>query len=201
MKTIATVLLIYLLAMSALCQNKQMKEYTTATIYQTSKSGDKLAFKGSISLYTSKEQKLPIIKVSPETVYQQIEGFGGAFTQSSAYVLNKLTPKKRKEVLDAYFRSDKAAYTLMRTHINSCDFSVTNYAYANTPNDKELKDFSIARDKEDIIPLIQDAMKCEGANFKILASPWTAPPWMKDNNAWNNGSLLPQVLFYLGFVL
>jgi glucosylceramidase len=192
MKQIVIVLLWCLLAMTVYGQNKQMKEYKTVKVYQTSKSGDKVALKESLSLSASQNVKLPIITLSPDTLYQQIEGFGGAFTQSSAYVLNKLSPKKRKEVIDAYFRSDKAGYTLTRAHINSCDFSVANYAYANTPGDKELKDFSIARDMEDIIPLIKDAMKCEGANFKILASPWTAPPWMKDNHAWNNGSLLPE---------
>ncbi len=192
MKAIVVILLWCLLTVPANSQNIQMKEYKTAKVYQTSKSGDKMALKESLSLLTSKETRLPIITLSPDTLYQQIEGFGGAFTQSSAYVLNKLSPKERKEVIDAYFRSDKAEYTLTRTHINSCDFSTMNYAYANIPGDKELKYFSIARDLEDIIPLIKDAMKCEGANFKILASPWTAPPWMKDNRGWNDGFLLPE---------
>jgi len=192
MKTTVIVLLWCLLTMAVYGQNQHMKEYKTVKVYQTSKSGDKMALKESLSLSSSGNAKLPKITLLPDTLYQKIEGFGGAFTQSSAVVLNKLSSVKRKEVIDAYFRSDKAGYTLMRTHINSCDFSVMNYAYANTPGDKDLKDFSIARDKEDIIPLMKDAMKCDGANFKILASPWTAPPWMKDNHAWNNGSLLPE---------
>lgn len=169
-----------------------MKEYKTARVFQTSKAGDKLTLKGTLKFSKVKDSQVPLITISPETLYQQILGFGGAFSQSSAFVLSKLSPDKRKEVIDAYFRSDKASYSLTRTHINSCDFSTMNYAYTNISSDKELKDFSVARDTEDIIPLIRDAIKCEGANFKILASPWTAPPWMKDNNAWNNGSLLPE---------
>ncbi|MCX6121232.1 MAG: glycoside hydrolase family 30 protein [Ignavibacteriales bacterium] len=192
MKTTIIVMVWCLLVMTAYGQNDNMKDYKTAKVYQSSKSGDKVTLKETLKLSTSKNNTFPMIIVSPDTMYQQLEGFGGAFTQSSASVLNKLSPPKRKEVIDAYFRSDKAGYTLTRTHINSCDFSTLNYAYANTPGDKELKDFSIARDMEDIIPLIKDAMKCKGANFKILASPWTAPPWMKDNHAWNNGSLLPE---------
>ena len=192
MKVTVIMVLCCFLALTATCLSKQVKEHTTVKIYQTSKSGDKVALKKSLLLSTLKKVNTPIITLSPNKTYQQIEGFGGAFTQSSASVLNKLSPKKRKEVIDYYFRSDKAGYTLTRTHINSCDFSTENYAYDTTAGDKELKDFSIARDKEDIIPLIQDAMKCQGAKFKILASPWTAPPWMKDNHAWNNGSLLPE---------
>jgi glucosylceramidase len=192
MKTV--LVLIYCLAFMTFMhgQNSQIKDYKTAKVFQTSKSGDKLSFRGSLSLSMSKDTEGSVISVFPEATYQQIVGIGGSFTQSSAFVLNKLSSKKRKEIIDAYFRSDKAGYTLTRTHINSCDFSVMNYAYANTPGDKELKDFTIERDMEDIIPLIKDAMRCEGANFKIIATPWTAPPWMKDNNAWNGGSLLPE---------
>ncbi len=192
MKPKALVIISCMLSMLLYGQNKEMKEYTTVKIFQTSKSGDKMALKGSLSLSPAKNGTRSVITVSPDTMYQQIEGFGGALTQASSNVLGKLSPQKRKEVLDAYFRADKAGYTLTRMHINSCDFSTEHYAYDNTPGDKELKDFSIARDTIDIIPLIKDALNCEGANFKILASPWTAPPWMKDNHAWNNGALLPE---------
>lgn len=185
-------LLLCLCSMIANGLHKPTREYKSAQVYQTSKKGDRLALKESLQFSMASNSKSPRIMLIPDSLYQQIEGFGGAFTQSSASVLNKLSLKKRKEVLDAYFQSDKAAYSLMRTHINSCDFSVTNYAYDTIPDDLQLKNFSIARDREDLIPLILDAMKCEGAQFKILASPWTAPPWMKDNQAWNNGSLLPK---------
>jgi len=173
-------------------QHAEVKKNNTAKVFQTSQGGDKLALKTSLSFSLSTNPHGSLIRLFPDTTYQELVGFGGAFTQSSAFVLKKLSPGKRKEVIDAYFRSDKAAYSLMRTHINSCDFSVSNYAYDTTDGDTELKKFSIARDTEDIIPLITDAMKCNGAAFKILASPWTAPPWMKDNHAWNNGSLLPE---------
>jgi len=54
----------------------------------------------------------------------------------------------------------------------------------------ELKNFSIKEDKDDIIPMIKDAMAISKDGFKILSSPWTAPPWMKDNNKWVGGKLL-----------
>lgn len=75
--------------------------------------------------------------------------------------------------------------------MNSCDFSLSQYSYA--PNeDKELKDFSIDEDRDDLIPMIKDAMTASEDGFKIFASPWTAPPWMKDNNEWVGGKLLPK---------
>jgi glucosylceramidase len=35
----------------------------------------------------------------------------------------------------------------------------------------------------DLLPLIKDALARQPA-LKVVASPWTAPAWMKDNNAW-----------------
>ena len=192
MKTTVVVIVSLIFSMVVYSQDNQIKNYTTAKVFQTSKAGDKLTLKKFLPLSSSKSTEDSTITLNPDITYQQIVGFGGAFTQASAFVLHQLSAEKRKEVLDAYFRSDKAGYSLMRTHINSCDFSLKNYAYANTPGDKELKDFSIAEDMEYLVPLIKDATGCEGASFKIIASPWTAPPWMKDNNGWNNGSLLPE---------
>jgi glucosylceramidase len=45
---------------------------------------------------------------------------------------------------------------------------------------------------DDIIPMIKDAMAISEDGFKIISSPWTAPPWMKDNKDWRGGKLLPE---------
>ena len=163
--------------------------FTNAKVVQTSKDGDKLTTIGNFVLTAKKEHDYPTIKIDLNKTFQKIAGFGGSFTEASAYVLQQLSTAKREEVLNAYFSSDGAAYSLTRTHMNSCDFSLGNYAYANNPGDTELETFSIAEDEDDLIPLIKDALSVQGADFKIIASPWTAPPWMKDNNDWNGGSL------------
>ena len=89
--------------------------------------------------------------------------------------------------------------------MNSCDFSLGQYSYAPVEDDMNLEHFSIEEDKDDIIPMIKDAMKVSKDGFKILASPWTASPWMKDNNNWVGGKLLPKyyntwALFYSKYV-
>ena len=131
------------------------------------------------------------MKLNPEKTYQTMTGFGGAFTESSSYLLNQLGEENRKKVIDAYFAPEGAAYSLTRTHINSSDFSLGNYAYA-PEEDMTLSNFSIEEDMEDVIPFIKDAMATSEDGFKILASPWTAPPWMKDNKDWKGGKLLPR---------
>jgi glucosylceramidase len=88
---------------------------------------------------------------------------------------------------------------LTRTHISSCDFSLNNYTYAPIADDFELKHFSIIEDMDDLIPMIKDAMAVSEDGFKIIASPWTAPPWMKDNKEYVGGKLLPE--YYDTFAL
>jgi glucosylceramidase len=106
--------------------------------------------------------------------------------------MNKLGKKNREKVLEAYFGETGAKYSLTRTHMNSSDFSLSNYSYAPVEDDKELINFSIEEDRDDIIPMIKEAMALSKDGFKIISSPWTAPPWMKDNKAYVGGKLLPE---------
>lgn len=156
-------------------------------IYETSESGNQL--KKITESYQGEQST--IIRLFPDQKFQTIVGFGGSFTESSAYLLNKLSQKNRNFILEAYFGQEGARYSLTRTHINSCDFSLSNYSYAPVAGDKGLEHFTIDEDRNDIIPMIRDAMAISKDGFKIIASPWTAPPWMKDNNSWVGGRLLP----------
>lgn len=157
-------------------------------VYETSANGNSLK---KISEFSSVKNILDIT-LNPEEQFQTITGFGGSFTESSAHLLYKLSEANRKKILDAYFSEEGANYSLTRTHINSCDFSLSNYAYAMKTDDKNLDSFSIDADRNDLIPMIKEAMKISKDGFKIISSPWTAPPWMKDNNDWRGGKLLPQ---------
>ncbi|MFZ4522571.1 MAG: glycoside hydrolase family 30 protein [Bacteroidales bacterium] len=164
-------------------QNKLLVE-----VYETSSTGNKLK---RVTEFSS-GGNIVSIKLSPATKFQTITGFGGSFTEASAYLLNKLSRKNRDLILEAYFGDEGSRYSLTRTHISSCDFSLKNYSYAPVKGDLELKHFSIDEDRDDIIPMIRDAMVHSRDGFKIIASPWTAPPWMKDNNDWRGGKLLPE---------
>ena len=157
-------------------------------IVETSASGDKMS-----PVEAAPEVKTGIqINLLPEQEFQTITGFGGSFTESSAYLLNQLGKDNRKKIINAYFGPEGARYSLTRTHINSCDFSLSNYSYAEVEDDMELKHFTIEADKDDIIPFIKEAQAVSKDGFKIISSPWTAPPWMKDNKKWVGGKLLPE---------
>ena len=118
------------------------------------------------------------------TRYQELLGFGGAFTDSASFVFSSLNATLQKMVLDMYFSEQGIGYSLGRLPIGSCDFSLGTYNYDDTKKDKDLKNFSIAHDKKLIIPFIQRAMATRKSwsndTIKIVASPWSPPGWMKE---------------------
>ncbi len=133
-----------------------------------------------------------IVKLNPAERGQTFLGFGGALTESSGFVLNALSPEHRAAVIDAYFDAERGnGYALARTHLNSCDFSLENWACV-AERDETLESFSMDRPLAYQVPLILDAMKSAGGNLKLMVSPWSPPGWMKDNGEMNGGGkLLP----------
>jgi glucosylceramidase len=173
------------------------KDSVMMKVYQTAKkTTDRITEKpglvfGKIPAERFNDNKLPCVVVDDKVKYQEIVGFGGAFTEAAAYTLSKLDRDKRNEILKMYFdRNQGNGYTLCRTHINSCDFSLGNYAYCEVDGDTALVHFSIEHDKKYLIPLIKDAMKIADDGLKIFASPWSPPAWMKTSGKMNEGEKL-----------
>ncbi len=144
--------------------------------------------------YNELDKELATISVDANITYQTIEGFGGAFTEAAATTWLKLSAEKQQEVISAYFDTENGnGYTLCRTHMNSCDFSLGNYACCDTPGDVELKSFNIDRERTAIVPMIKAAQAYTGDTLKLMFTPWSPPAWMKDNNRMNQGGkLLPE---------
>ncbi len=155
----------------------------SARIFQTSQAGDRLTDKGALVLDGEAHPAAFALRLEPEQTFQTILGFGGAFTEASAEVLSRLAPEKRQEIVSAYFGRSGAWYSLNRVHLGSCDFSVHSYSYAER-EDPSLGSFSLEEDERLLIPLIRQALDAEEARFKLFGSPWTAPPWMKENRAY-----------------
>ncbi len=133
-----------------------------------------------------------VINVYPDVEYQTMEGFGGAFTEASAYTVSLMGDRVQQEIAEAYFGKEGIGYTLCRCHINSCDFALGNYAYIDDEMDKELKSFDISRDKKYIIPFIKRAQATSKDEITLLASPWSPPAFMKTNGEMNNGGRLKE---------
>ena len=96
-----------------------------------------------------------------------------------------------------YFSEDGLRYTMGRLPIGSCDFSLKTYNYDNTSGDVNLTKFSIDHDKDYIIPFINQANQTLGKwsndTLHIVASPWSPPGWLKQND---NAYCLPASCFH-----
>lgn len=133
-----------------------------------------------------------IVNLYLDVTYQQIRGFGGAFTEASGYVVSTLSEETQREIANAYFGEEGIGYTLGRTHINSCDFALGNYDYLENKEDRTLDTFSRERDRKYIVPLIQLAQKVSNHQIEFLASPWSPPAFMKTNGEMNHGGKLKE---------
>ena len=130
------------------------------------------------------------ITIEPKNQRQEILGFGGSFTEASSSIYKELDEDKKEEIIESYFGENGNKYSMARTHINSCDFSLGNYAHVEDKNDLELKTFSLERNKISLIPMINDALKKRKNNIRIMASPWSPPAWMKTTGEMNFGGKL-----------
>jgi glucosylceramidase len=165
----------------------------SAQVVQTSQAGDLLATKSVLTFTNDDGSTIPTVSLDSTQKFQTILGFGGAFTEASAYNLNKVGAQKRAQILKAYFNPyTGSGYTVCRTHLQSCDFCVAKYSYDDVAGDYDLANFSIQHETTWMIPMIKEAMSVSGAYIKVFASPWSPSAWMKsNNNVLEGGTLLP----------
>ncbi len=175
----------------------------TSEILVTAESGERLAQRPNVAFVDGVAEGT-VIEIFPSRRKQTLLGIGSSFTESSAFVLAHLEPGARAEVMRRIFSEEGANFSMARTPIGSTDFSVEGkYSYADVAGDTELQHFSIAVDADgfatsrypgirdesyDLLPMIREALAIKGAqqdgDLRIVASAWTAPPWMKDIEDW-----------------
>ena len=169
----------------------------------TSEGGDKLSLADNVTFADGQASGTAIV-VDPGIRKQTMVGVGSSFTESSAFVLGHLDAKIRQKVMADVYGEDGANFSLARTVIGATDFAVTGkYSYAPVAGDANLESFSIEVDSDgfrtdeypgiqderfDVLPMIKEALAIKAeqqdAEFRIIASAWTAPPWMKDIEDW-----------------
>lgn len=173
----------------------QMSEFKNAVIYTTAENTSLRLSKTANVQFSNAIQPLEtevFIAVNPSKEFQTFLGIGGAITDAAAEVYAKLPREKQNEILKAYYSDEGINYNIIRTNINSCDFSSSSYTYIQE-GDAELKTFDIAVDKRFKIPFIKQAASLIKDDLVFYASPWSPPAFMKSNNHMlKGGSLLPQ---------
>ncbi len=122
------------------------------------------------------------IRIFPDSVKQTVDGFGGCFNELGWDALQTLTDQNRKDVLKNLFDTIRGCrFTIFRMPIGANDYAVDWYSHDETAGDLDMKNFSLKRDRQRLIPYIKAAQRyIPGMN--VWASPWSPPSWMKTNN-------------------
>lgn len=153
------------------------------------KQNDILSFGTSANNY-------PFIDIDTTSAMQVVDGFGFTLTDGSAAVINGLSTSVKSELLKELFGNSEngIGISYLRVSLGASDLSSYSYTYNDLPEgqtDMELAKFDLGPQKENLIPLLNEILLIN-PTLKILASPWTAPVWMKDKNSFTGGSLKPE---------
>jgi glucosylceramidase len=143
-----------------------------------------------------------IIDVDSAKTYQTIDGFGFALTGGSAMLLHHMDAAKRAALLHNLFTTegDGIGVSYLRLTVGSSDMNDHVYSYDDLPQstsdsspqtDPDMQHFSLAPDQTDVIPVLKEILAIN-PKIKILASPWSAPLWMKTTGKAQGGVLLPE---------
>ncbi|GAA3435410.1 ricin-type beta-trefoil lectin domain protein [Kutzneria kofuensis] len=135
------------------------------------------------------------ITVDENTRYQQFEGAGASFTDTAAYLMNSsgaLSAATRNATMQKLFDPvNGIGLSFLRNPMGASDLARYSYTYDDGAADPNLNNFSLSHDMVDVIPLTKQAKQLN-PQLKVMGSPWTAPPWMKDNNSYIQGWLQSQ---------
>jgi glucosylceramidase len=143
-----------------------------------------------------------VIRVDPRRQHQRIAGFGAAITEASAWLIrNGLQDAQRDALMRELFtrEGNGIGFELTRLTIGASDFSRRHYSLDDMPPgqaDPELQHFSLDPERADVIPATRQALALN-PKLQVMASPWSAPGWMKTTDSLVQGQLRPE--FYGAF--
>lgn len=168
------------------------KKNTKIRVYET-KNEDNMLIKKEDIAWGGAEKSENTICINDKKTYQTIDGFGASFTDASAYLVHEvLGEAERKIVMDKLFSDEKGiGLSFVRQPMGASDFACSIYSYQDTPNnedDFELNYFTIEHDKKYILPLLKEMMTIN-PKVRLMATPWSAPAWMKTTNHMIGGTL------------
>ncbi|WP_302285032.1 glycoside hydrolase family 30 protein [Bacteroides clarus] len=135
---------------------------------------------------------LPII-IDDRQEFQTIDGFGFALTEGSAFHLHHMSDSAREQILKEMFGTEgnHVGFSYIRLTLGASDLNNFVYSYNDLPDGKkdlEMKKFDLGHDYDDIIPVMKEILKIV-PDIKIMASPWSAPVWMKESKNVRGGAL------------
>jgi glucosylceramidase len=143
--------------------------------------------------FSSPANAFPAIDVNDMQQFQSMDGFGFALTGGSAQLLMRMEPGARADLLKELFAPAGTGVSYLRVTIGASDMNERVYSYddlAKGETDVDLARFSLGPDRAEVVPVLKQILAINPA-IKILASPWSAPAWMKTNDLVKGGHLKP----------
>jgi glucosylceramidase len=128
------------------------------------------------------------IVLDPSKKFQEMLGFGAAFTDAACYTFNQLPAPARDELFRELFHPAEMGLNVCRTCIGSSDYSTEVFSYDEGEPDPEMKRFSIAHDEANVLPMLRLARNANPDLF-LFSSPWSPPGWMKVGGSMLGGSI------------
>ena len=135
-----------------------------------------------------------VIRIDTGTTMQAVQGFGFSLTGGSAELIRRMDQQHRLALLTELFSPDELGVSYLRISMGASDLDAEVFSYDDLPEgatDSEMAYFSLGRDTVNLIPLLLEIMAIR-PDLKIMASPWSAPIWMKTNGQSVGGSLKPE---------
>ena len=113
-----------------------------------------------------------VITIDPAKQFQEILGFGAAFTDAACYTFNRLAQPAREQLFHELFHPSEMGLNVCRTCIGSSDYSTEMFSYDEGDPDPEMKRFSIAHDQSYVLPMMRLARK-QNPDLFLFSSPWS----------------------------
>jgi len=168
---------------------------TVAPVTAVVTTGDRTRFlsKSGVQFTSGAPTAALVIDVDTTKTFQTMVGFGAAFTDASTWLIQaKMRADQRQALLtDLFSPTEGLGLSFMRMTMGSSDFSREDWSYDDPPggaDDMTLQHFTIERDREAMLPVIKASLALN-PQLKLMATPWSAPAWMKTTKSMIKGHL------------
>jgi glucosylceramidase len=168
---------------------------TQVEAWITTGDQSKLLARGKDAAFGAARRSKVVIEVDPATRYQEMAGFGAAITDASAQLIQNLDAPRRAALMQELFgREPGIGLSFTRLTIGASDFSTDHYSFDDMPagqTDPDLAHFSIEPNRAAVLPTVKAALAIN-PQLRVMASPWSAPGWMKTTDSLIQGTLKPE---------
>ena len=187
--------LVKILSLTVCLQLSAVVAAQNVTVWETTPDGQPcIAPRPQVYSFSDKstDRRVPIT-IDDRQHFQKMRGFGYALTGGSAELMMAMSAEARHNLILSLFGKGEgqAGISYLRLTIGASDMNSFVFSYddmARGKSDWELKNFSLAQDLNDVVPVMKEILAVN-PDIEILASPWSAPTWMKTNNDVQGGKL------------